>query len=85
MNNFDDILASRIYDSFAYHRPATPGLDVQLHIIRQRTKELADLYNWNVPNGREKAMAITRLEEAAMWAIKGMVLSEPVPDNEDLT
>ena len=26
----------------------------------------------NVPNGREKSLALTKLEESVMWAVKGL-------------
>lgn len=31
------------------------------------------------PPSRERSLAITKLEEAVMWAVKGVVLAAPVP------
>ena len=37
--------------------------------IRASSKELAFLMNKSCPHSREKALALTNLEQAAMWAI----------------
>lgn len=36
--------------------------------VRQIMRRAADAINEQVPDGREKATAITKLEEAMMWA-----------------
>ena len=40
--------------------------------VRQAFKTLADAVDDSVPAGRYKALAFTALEEAAMWANKGI-------------
>jgi hypothetical protein len=51
------------------HRPPSSPLVVGVHEqTRSQTKELAHFYNQTVPESREKAMAITKLEEALFWA-----------------
>lgn len=43
--------------------------------IRAKAKELAIIINEEVPEGREKALAITKLEECVMWVNAGIVRS----------
>ena len=38
--------------------------------IKQRTEELLTYIQDNVPNNREKSIALTNYEQAAMWAVK---------------
>ena len=38
--------------------------------IKARVEDLFTYLRENVPNNRERANAITRLEEGAMWAVK---------------
>jgi len=52
---------------FIYHRPE--GQKVQDHDdIRARFKGWANSLNDKLPDGREKALAFTALEEASFWA-----------------
>lgn len=40
--------------------------------IRESCTELAHYVNGTVPDGREKSLAITKIEEAMMWANAGI-------------
>jgi len=57
-----------IDDRFAFH-PATDDEKRDAHSsARQACKRAADTINELCPDGREKAVAITKLEEAMFWA-----------------
>lgn len=59
--------ASDIEHRFDYHRPNAEA--VKLHEgVREVLKEVALSFDSNLPDGREKAVAITKLEEAMFWA-----------------
>lgn len=52
---------------FTYHAPR--GTAPQRFIaIREEGRALASLINAACPEGREKALALTKIEEAVMWA-----------------
>jgi len=52
---------------FDHHAP--DEFKIQKHqIARQCAKELAQTFVELVPDGREKALALTKLEEALFWA-----------------
>jgi hypothetical protein len=56
---------------FAYHAPT--GTKGETHeAIRDRCQGLAEFINSWVPEGREKSLAITHLEETMMWANAGI-------------
>lgn len=57
----------QIENNFSYHAPKE-GQPEKYEAIRTKAKELAYLIDEQVPNGREKALAMTKLEEAVMWA-----------------
>lgn len=38
--------------------------------IKRRTEDLMSFLRENVPNNRERSIAITNYEQAAMWAVK---------------
>lgn len=60
---------------FTYHRP-TEAQQKIYPLIRDKAKELAYIIKDNVPNGREQALALTKLEEVVMWANAGVSRQE---------
>lgn len=65
---------------FAYHPPkddATKDLHANMRVACRLT---AEEINETCPDGREKALAITKLEEAMMWANAAIARA---PQNND--
>ncbi|MEK3735499.1 hypothetical protein MKX64_24090 [Paenibacillus sp. FSL M8-0334] len=58
---------SQIENNFSYHAPK-PGQPEVYQEIREKAKELAYLIDELAPNSREKALAMTNLEQAVFWA-----------------
>lgn len=57
---------------FKWHQPRTQEVGETHDAIRRSCASLAhDLNDW-VPEGREKSLAITKLEEVMMWANAGV-------------
>jgi hypothetical protein len=57
---------------FTYHKPPDPGR-VAAHVhIRESGLELAEFIDNVVPDGREKSLSITKIEEAVFWANAGL-------------
>lgn len=61
---------------YAYHKPSDDGL-TKITKIRKAFSDLDLLIKELAPNSREKSVAITELEDSAMWAIKAVVLNDP--------
>jgi len=53
--------------NFTYH-PPKEGQPQKYEELRAKTKELAYLIDSLCPESREKALAMTKLEECNMWA-----------------
>lgn len=52
----------------------------RMSVIRESAYELAKIINENTPPSREQSLALTKLEEAAMWASKAICVNEaPTP------
>lgn len=64
----------RIENAFSYHAPED-GQPEKYQAIREKAKELAYLIDELVPDGREKSLAQTNLEQATMWANAGIARS----------
>lgn len=62
--------------TYAYHKPSEAGL-AKVAQLRTGFSLLHDTVNELAPASREKSVAFTKLEEAAMWAIKAVVCSDP--------
>lgn len=70
----------QINNNFTYHAPNNN----QIHRygeLRGQAKKTAELINRNCPESREKALAMTKLEEAIMWANASIARNEE--DNDD--
>lgn len=57
----------QIENNFMYHSPKE-GQPILYTALREKGKELAYLVETLCPNSREKALAMTKIEEAIMWA-----------------
>lgn len=53
---------------FHYHPPATENVKVKHEDIRNSCLTLANFINEALPEGREKSLAITKLEEVMFWS-----------------
>lgn len=61
--------------TYAYHKPSAAGIEK----IAELRKAFSDLHNKIkelAPDSREKSVAFTNLETAAMWAIKAVVCND---------
>lgn len=56
---------------FTYHAPKD-GQPVVYQDLRNFARQFAERINLEVPEGREKALAITKLEEVVFWANAGI-------------
>jgi len=61
----------KIENNFTYHAP-TGDQATKYERIRSMGKADAYLIDDMVPDGREKSLALTKLEEAVMWANAGI-------------
>ena len=61
----------KIENNFMYHAPKE-GQQEKYAKLREQGKVLAYLIKDLVPDGREKSLAMTKTEEAIMWANAGI-------------
>lgn len=57
----------RIENAYTYHAPKDGQVE-KYQRIRAKAKELAYLIDEECPDSREKSLAMTKVEEASMWA-----------------
>lgn len=62
--------------TFAYHKPSESGL-AQITQLREMFSLTLEMIETHCPVSRERSIAITELETAAMWAIKAVVFNDP--------
>jgi hypothetical protein len=55
------------------HKVPTNAQSVSLSVLRQHFATLATIVEGEVPKGEYRTLAIEALEEAAMWANKGIM------------
>lgn len=65
----------QIENNFSYHAPK-PGQPEIYQEIREKAKELAYLIDELTPNSREKALAMTNLEQSVFWANAAIARNE---------
>jgi hypothetical protein len=61
---------------YAYHKPSDRGLS-KITMLREAFSDTEKLIKELCGNTRQSAIAITKNEEAAMWAIKAVVFHDP--------
>jgi len=79
MKDLEKELGERIESDFTYHKPFDTVIE-KYNMVRNTGKSLAKLINDQVPWGREKMLALTKLEEAVMWANAGIARNEKEND-----
>lgn len=62
-------------NKFNYHQPK-PGQPERYTAVRSSTKETAEIIFSACPESRERALAITKLEEALFWANASIARNE---------
>ena len=65
----------QIEDRFKYHSVDDDQIRT-MATIREVTTGLAVIINERCPSGREKSLALTKLEECAMWANKSIAMQK---------
>ena len=66
-----------IATNFAYHKPSADGLKRITYLREEFSSLYQVIYSQCPESTRQRATALTRLEEAAMWAIKAVVINDP--------
>jgi hypothetical protein len=61
---------------FTYHPPKDENQKAKYEKIRKMGFDFANYINNFCPEGREKSLAITKLEEACFWANAGIARNE---------
>lgn len=62
------MLAPDLDNRFAYHPPKDDATREAHERVRTLCRALAEELNRMLPEGREKSLAVTHLEEVAMWS-----------------
>ena len=62
----------KIEHNFAYHQPKNEAVINAHEQTREACKVLALYMDNNIPDCREKSLAITKIEEAMFWANAGI-------------
>jgi hypothetical protein len=62
--------------TYAYHKPGAAATE-KIRELRNQFSALHDFVANKCPDSREKSVALTNLETAAMWAIKSVVCNDP--------
>lgn len=71
-----DADASDIPTRFTYHTPNANQIDRYQH-LRNEGRHLADLIVIACPASRERSLALTKVEEAVMWANAAIARRDP--------
>ena len=62
--------------TYAYHKPSTDGL-AKITTLRELFSSVSGSIKELAPESRERSVALTNLEQTAMWAIKAIVCNDP--------
>lgn len=62
--------------TYAHHAPGRTAIE-SIRELRAAFSELHERIEFEAPASRERSVALTNLETAAMWAIKAIVVNDP--------
>jgi hypothetical protein len=62
--------------AFSYHPPRSQGVIDDMTALRYGAKALAEAIDERAPDSREKSVALTKIEEAVMWANAAIVRNQ---------
>jgi hypothetical protein len=62
--------------TFAHHKPSPEGL-ATITFLQEEFSAMKAVIEANMPASRERFIALTKLEELAMWAVKAVVCNDP--------
>lgn len=68
-----------VLKTYAHHRPSDAGLE-KITALRALFSDLHRVVEQVAPASRERSVALTHLEDAAMWAIKAVVTNDPASE-----
>ena len=63
-------------EAFTYHAPS-PDVQATMAQLRTQFMDMVKYLDASIAECREKSLAFTALEEAAMWAMKALSLTDP--------
>lgn len=69
--------------SFLYHKPSEQSI-ATIAKVREAFIITDEILNKLCPQSRERSIALTELETAAMWAVKSIVCNDPESVPEEL-
>lgn len=70
--------AGELENRFIFHPALDRGTQCRHEAIRETFLGVAEELNESLPEGREKALAITKLEEGMFWANAAIARANPV-------
>jgi hypothetical protein len=73
-SNEDEI--ERITRSLTNQPPVNDEIVLAFEELRVDAIDYAQMIIMNVPPCRERSLALTKLEESVMWAVKGIILNQ---------
>jgi hypothetical protein len=73
------VASDDIDNRFTYHPPSSVKVHLHEH-VRDTLKRVAQDFDAVLPEGREKSLALTKLEEAMFWA-NASIARTPEEDN----
>jgi len=68
--------------TYQHHKPSPEGID-KIAKLRRLYSDLDNAVKQLAPDTRERSIELTNLEQSAMWAIKSVVIHDPLSEVED--